>query len=117
MNATSRPNPLQSSGRIALLVVWTFVVLTMSPFILAATHTWFWGHEHNRAPGAALLIASLLIALLLRRRWAWMILIAFNGVVVISYLWEWSSLPAFIMEIVCLALLVSPPMRYYVRRL
>lgn len=116
MAATPSKDSRQRAEDLAPFVVGIFVLLSISPFVFAATHTWFWKHEHYRAPGAAALFGLVVVALVMRQRWAWFILIIFNGVVVVSYAWEWSSVPAFVIDVVSFSLLVSSPMRYYVRR-
>jgi integral membrane sensor domain MASE1 len=93
-----------------------YVVLTAAPFLLAATHAWFWKHEHSTAPVAAAVVAALLVALLLRHRWAWLALVLFQGVVLISFAFDFTTAPAFVLNAASFALLVSPPIRRYVRR-
>jgi hypothetical protein len=103
-------------GEGATLIVGAYLLLAVAPFVFAATHSWFWSHQHYRAPVSAALFAILLIALLLRQRWAWFMLVVFNGFVVVSYLWNWTEAPAFVIDGASFALLVSPPMRRYVRK-
>jgi hypothetical protein len=98
-----------------LLVVAAYVVVATSPFVFAATHASFWTHQDAREPIAGALFGLLVIALVMRQRWAWFVLVAFNGFVVISYIWEWTHPSAFAIDVVALALLVSPTMRKYVR--
>lgn len=98
------------------LIVGIYLVLAAAPFVFAATHSWFWSHQHYHAPAAAALFAILLITLLLRQRWAWFLLVIFNGFVVISYAWAWTGIPAFIIDGASFILLVSSPMRSYVRK-
>jgi hypothetical protein len=100
---------------VTALIVGSYLAVAAMPFVFAATHTWFWAHQSVRAPGAALLSGLLFVALLFRQRWAWVILVVFNGFVVISYAWAWTKPLAFIVDLASFALLVSPPMRAYVR--
>jgi hypothetical protein len=95
------------------LIVGGYVALAAAPFVYAATHTWFW--VHLRAPGAAMLVGLVLVALLRRQRWAWVVLIVLTGFAVVSYAWGSTGTLVFIGDLVSFALLVSPPMREYVR--
>ena len=100
--------------RWAPLAAWVYVVLVSGPFVFAATHAWFWNGERPFAPVSALVFAIVLIALLSRHRWAWWVLVILNGVVVISYLWEWTNAISFVANLASLALLSSTPIRRYV---
>lgn len=93
-----------------------YVLVAAAPFIFAAAHAWFWTHQHSHAPLAAVLFGALLVALLLRQRWAWLLLVVFNGFVLVSYTWEWTRALAFVIDLAAFALLVSPHMRLYVRK-
>lgn len=95
-------------------VVATYVVLAAAPFVFDAAHGWFWRQHHYRAPVSAALIGVLLFALVLRRLWAWGLLVLFDGVVVISYSWEWLGVLPFVVNLATLGFLVSPSMRRYV---
>jgi hypothetical protein len=96
------------------LAAWVYVVLVGGPFIFAATHAWFWNGERPFAPVSALVFAIVLIALLSRHRWAWWVLVILNGVVVISYIWEWTNAISFVANLASLALLSSTAIRSYV---
>lgn len=109
--AVARNRPTDQAARAVVVV---YVVLTAAPFVFAATHAWFWNHHHSVAPIAAGLVGLLLVALVLRQRWTWMILVIFDGFVVISYAWEWSGAVTFVVNLAAFALLLSPPMRRYV---
>jgi hypothetical protein len=94
------------------LVVAAYVVLAVEPFV----HAWFWTHKHgDKLPIATVLYAVLILGLVLRRRWAWFVLVAFDGFALLSYAWEWSGPVSLVWNLVAVALLVSPPMRRYVR--
>lgn len=109
-------NDARHDDRGTTLIVGTYLVLAIVPFVLAATHSWFWHRQHYHAPVAVAVFAILLCALLLRQRWAWFVLVFFNGFVVLSYAWSWTGAPAFIIDGASLSLLLSPPMRCYVRK-
>jgi integral membrane sensor domain MASE1 len=96
-------------------VVASYAVLAAAPFVLAATHAWFWKHEHSTAPVAGLVVAAVLIALLLRRRWAWWLLVTLTGAVLVSFAFDFTNVPSLLWNLASFALLVSPQMRRYVR--
>ena len=102
--------------RSTWLVVASYVVLAAAPFALAAAHASFWQHQHSTAPVAAVVVTALLIALVLRQRWAWWVLVAFGAVVLVSFAFDFTTLPALLLNLASFALLVSPQMRRYVRR-
>ena len=106
----------QPSDRTTRVVVGSYVVVAAAPFVLAATHAWFWKHEHSTAPVAAGVVAVLLVALVLRQRWAWWLLVAFEAAVLISFAFDFTTAPALLLSLARVALLVSPQMRRYVRR-
>ena len=105
----------QPVDRTTKLVVATYVVLAAAPFVLAATHAWFWTHEHSTAPLAGVVVAAVLIALLFRRRWAWWLLVAFAVAVLVSFAVDFTTVPALLVNLASFALLLSPQMRRYVR--
>lgn len=107
--------PRQLTEPVTALIVGGYLTVAAMPFVFAATHTWFWAHQSVRAPIAAVLFGLLLVALLFRQRWAWLVLVVFNGLVVVSYAWAWTRPLAFIIDLAGFALLVSSPMREYVR--
>jgi hypothetical protein len=108
MKAIKEHGPLVAAGICTVLIG--------VPFVFAATHAWFWNGERPLAPASVIVVGVLLAALLSRHRWAWWILVVFNGFVVISYLWEWTNVPNFVINVVSFAALVSPPTRRFVAR-
>jgi hypothetical protein len=56
----------QSLGWLA-----AYVIVTATPFVVAATQGAFWSTAHSAAPVATALVLTLLFALVLGRRWAW----------------------------------------------
>ena len=95
-------------------VLATYLVLALAPFLFAATHSSFWS-QHSRAPLVTALELALLLGLALHRRGAWAVLVFFDALVVISYSWEWAGVLGFVLNLGALAILLSPPMRRYVR--
>jgi uncharacterized protein (TIGR03382 family) len=93
--------------------VAAFVAFAAAPFVSAAAHASFW-QGHSPAPTATALAAALLVALVTRRRWAWLLLVLLHGFVVVSFAWKWGSTVLFVVDLIALALLVSAPMRRYV---
>jgi hypothetical protein len=91
-------------------------VLAAVPFVLAATHAWFWQDEHSTAPVAGVVVAGLLVALVLRQRWAWRLLVVFEAAILVSFAFDFTAVSALLLNLASLALLVSPPMRRHVRR-
>ena len=97
-------------------------MLAIGTLIFDASHAWFWQHAHDTAPVAAALILVLLGLLLLRRRFAWWVFVAFSGIGLVSWLTHVSSheitagwLAGGLLGLVEFGLLVSPPMRRFVR--
>jgi hypothetical protein len=97
------------------LVVGAYVGLVLGAVSLNAAHSWFWEREHDEAPVAAACLIVLLVALVCRRRWAWIILALFDAGAAISIPFTKGSLLGDAWALVSLALIVSPPMRAYVR--
>jgi integral membrane sensor domain MASE1 len=104
------------TDRTTWLVVAGYVVLAAAPFVLAATHAWFWKHEHSTAPAAAAVVAALLAALVLGQRWAWLLLTVFQAAVLISFAFDFTNVPALLLNLGGFALLASPQMRRHVRQ-
>jgi hypothetical protein len=107
---------LRHSTKLTTLIVAAYLLVAALPFVIAETHSWFWRGPHYPGPGSAALFVILLVAVVLRQRWAWLMLVVFNGFVLVSYIWDWSSAPAFSINVASFALLISPPMRHYVHR-
>jgi hypothetical protein len=53
----------------------------------------------------------MVVALVFRRSDAWLLLLVFDGVVVVSNVWDWKG---FVVNGVALVLLISPPMLRHV---
>lgn len=80
--------------RTTWLVLAGYVVLAAAPFVIAATHASFWKPEHSTAPVASLGFAVLLGALVLRRIWAWWLLVIIEAATLISFAFDLSNPPA-----------------------
>jgi hypothetical protein len=90
-----------------------FVVLAVTPLVLAAV----FGQFHNaRSVVAVLLVATGVIAVVCRRRAAWLVLVLFYGAVLLSYAWDWTGTLLFAVNAAIFVLLVSPPIRRHVAK-
>ena len=96
-------------------VVVTFLVAAATPIVLAATHHAFWQRAHSQAPVVSLVFFAVLVALAYRRRWAWFLLVLFEAVILASFAVDFASVIDFACALVSFALLISPPMRRFVR--
>lgn len=103
----------RTGDRGPLVVVVAFVLFAAVPFVSAVSRASFW-QPHSPAPLATAAVAILLVALVTRRRWAWVLLLIFHGFAVASFAWDWTSTVAFGVNLITLGLLVSSPMRRYV---
>lgn len=98
------------------LVVAAYVVLSAVPFGIAATHHAFWERAHSTAPVSTVIFLAVLLALAAGRRWAWLLLVLFEGFVLLSFAWNFSSVISFALVLLSYLLLISRPMRRHVRR-
>jgi uncharacterized membrane protein HdeD (DUF308 family) len=103
-------------GNITKLTLAAYIVIASAPFVYAAAHARFWDHRHYREPVSTALFLTLLIALMLRHRWAWLLLTAFTCIVLISYPWTGGGVVGLLGSALSLGLLVSPQMRQYVHK-
>ena len=97
-------------------VVTSYAVLALLPFVLAATHAWFWEGEHSTAPVASGIAIAVLVALLFRKAWAWRLLVLVQAVALISFVFDFTSVLALALNLASFALLLSPQMRRFIRR-
>src|SRR4051794_16362264 len=91
-------------------VVASYLMLAIAPLIVGATHRDF----YPVGPVAAVLMLAIYAALVLRRRWAWFVLLILDGAVLISFVFDFTTILAFLDVAAGFALLVSAPMRRYV---
>ena len=102
----------KSPRREALPVLGLYAVLHLFPFVWSAV-TWD-DYSSSLAPYATLLALGVLVALLLGHRWAWVVLVAVNALIILSYLSDPADALALVMTVLRLALLLSPPVRRFV---
>ena len=96
------------------VVVALYVTVTLIPFIWAATKSSFWEEKHSGAPVVTALLALLLLALIYRRRWAWVLLVLLQGLAIISFVVAPPRVAWLLIDLLSFALLLSSPMRTYV---
>lgn len=115
-SATLRKGKGMGARKLAsatVLILAAYIAVASAPFIYAAVHARFWEQQHYREPVATAVFAILLIALVSRRRWAWVLLTGFTCIVVISYAWEGGSAIGLLGGLVSFGLLVSPQLRHH----
>jgi hypothetical protein len=101
------------SDRTLRGVLTGYLTLAAVPFVYAAFHARF--YRNTAELGATILEVSVLLALVRHRRWAWVLLIVFHSIGIVSLAWGNHSTPSLIaVNSVALVLLLSRPMRYYV---
>jgi MFS family permease len=104
-------------------VLLAFVVVAVQPLLIGELSVLLSPHRHATVVGImagfvilAAILAMLLAALVRRRRWAWRVLALLFGAGVILDVFNLNDVVAFIIDLIALALLMSPPMRRYVNR-
>jgi hypothetical protein len=90
---------------------WAAVVTAQIVVDVTRARPSFW--EHAVGPSALILFAFMIGSVLRRRRWAWLLWVAFQLFVVISFAWSFTSVLDLVANLVSLGLLISPPMRAY----
>jgi hypothetical protein len=102
------------SDVIPRVVAFAWAATVVTPLVLAVTRTrpGFW--HHTIGPTVLILFVFLIGSVLRRHRWAWFFWVAFELFIVISFTWSFSSVLDLVLNVVSLALLISPPMRAYV---
>jgi hypothetical protein len=96
----------------ARAVLAAVALLTLYPFVVAATHDSFWRHR-DMAPVVPAVAVSLVVALVLRRRWAWGLLLLLQGIATIRSIATGDVITAVTCSLAT-ALLASPSLRQYV---
>ena len=95
------------------MAIEAFVALSAAPLIWGLAD----GRIHTgRSLFAVLLIGVPVLGVVFRRRGSWLILLAFDGVVVLSYAWSWTGIVPFASNATAFALLLSPPTRRHVAK-
>src|SRR5690242_13135753 len=104
----NRPGEQRHDGAFAL----AYVAIALVPVIVAATHRRFW--SHGLAPLASLLYLGLLVSLLMRREWAWRLLLLLDAAALALTIVEGGADPSLVASTaIGLALLLSAPVRRY----
>jgi hypothetical protein len=103
-------------AHVQQLVVAAYVVLAATPLALAATDHRFWERAHSIAPVASVIFLVVLAALATGRRSAWFLLLVFEGFVLMSFAWNFTSIVSLVLVLLSFLLLISPPMRSHVRK-
>jgi hypothetical protein len=93
-------------------VLAAVAALTLYPFVIAATHDSFWRHR-DIAPVVPAIAVSLVVALVLRQRWAWGLLLPILGAATIRSIATGDAIAAVTCALAA-ALLASIPIRRYV---
>jgi hypothetical protein len=111
---------LDGRTRIVLLA---FILVAVQPLLIGELSVLLSSHKHSTVVGIvsgfvilAAILAVLLVALVRRRRWAWLVLAFLFSVAVILDVLKFNGVVTLVRDVVGLALLVSPPMRRYVNR-
>jgi hypothetical protein len=93
-------------------VLAAVALLTLYPFVVAATHESFW-RDRDMAPIIPAVAVSLVVALVLRRRWAWGLLLLLQGIAAIRSIATGDVITAVTCAL-AIALLASAALRHYV---
>ena len=99
-----------------------FVALVVAPFLIAATRHQYWERQHLMAPLVTLVVFAVLAALVVGRyRWAWMIFVVFDLVLIAGWVFDSSRFSALHLaglagDLTALVLLASGHMRTRLRR-
>ena len=93
-------------------VLAAVALLTLYPFVVAATHDSFWRHR-DMAPVIPAIAVLLVVALVLRRRWAWGLLLLVQCTATIRATATGDVITA-VMSVLATTLLASTTLRHYV---
>ncbi|MCP9487391.1 MAG: hypothetical protein MSC30_16200 [Gaiellaceae bacterium MAG52_C11] len=93
-------------GEVWIVGLW--VLLSTGGFFYAATQEGYWD---TIAPLASLIWFGVVAAVVLRRRWAWILALAFELSVLVSWPFDPGPWPFLLLRFLAVALLVSPQMR------
>jgi hypothetical protein len=114
MHALSRTS-LGTSENVTRAALAAYATLALAPFLVAATSDDYWGRAFPMALIATVLFAALVGALLRRQRWAWILLVLLDAGVLVSFAFNFTGIAWFAMCLLSFALLISAPVRAYVR--
>jgi hypothetical protein len=97
-----------------------FALIVVGSLVFDASHGSFWQRSHDIAPFAAVLTLVFLVALLRRHGWAWWVFLIVSVVGLVTWVAHGKELTlggvvGLLIGIAELALLLSAPMRRYVR--
>lgn len=102
-----------------------FALLLLAPLPLLVGEVNVLLSPHRRATVAGIVLgfvilatifAVLLSALVRRQHWAWLVLLFLFGSAVIVDLFHFNGVVVFTVDVICFALLASPSMRRYIKR-
>ena len=103
----------EQKGRIAV-VVFALLVAIQLVIALSRTHIHFWHHAHG--PGEIIILALLLTGLAFHKTWVWWVFVLLFAVGDLVYALAVSfNVATVILSLAELAVLLSPPMRRWVR--
>lgn len=105
-------SPARAQQRWTIAVLALLVLVYVLPLVRAATEAEFW---RGLAPVATLVIWGVVAALVLRRRWAWRLLVVFQVSIVFSCVIDFPGWLAFALNALALLLLLTPQLREYTR--
>jgi hypothetical protein len=102
-----------SKWQVAALSAYVVIDVLGIVAAVAATSSKAW----ERGGGIALVVTAIpLIGLLMARRWAWIMCVVFTALSIVLTLAHGDPRPSWVvLEVLPLALLLSPPIRRYVR--
>jgi hypothetical protein len=111
---------LDGRTRVVLLA---FILVAVQPLLIGELSVLLSSHKHSTVVGIvsgfvilAAILAVLLVALVRRRRWAWLVLVLVFGSAVVLDVFNFNGFVRFTPDVIGFALLVSPPMRRHVNR-
>jgi hypothetical protein len=92
-----------------------YAIVAVGSVAISMTRSAFWQPEHSAAPIAAVALMGLVVALLYRRGWAWVVLLLVETLAAASILADYDGWPEALVSALGLVLLLSPQMRAYIR--
>lgn len=107
-----RQGASRGGDRMTGMVFATYVLVQLAPFLYAVSRAHF--YHSGVEPLATAVYFGVIVALVRRRRWAWVLLSGLNTVVLISYIVGGGPTAFVVTNAVALALLWTPQVRSYV---